>query len=629
MLLQLRNLSLSLGGPPLLNGANLVIEPGERLCLVGRNGAGKSTLLKVLQGSLAVDSGEISRTDGMRIAYLRQDVPDGRDGTIYDIVAEGLGDLGRWLARYEVVSHQLADGQGDLEELSRLQSRIEAVEGWTQGQRIQNVLSRMALEGSLAFSTLSGGMKRRVLLAQALVQSPDLLLLDEPTNHLDIVNILWLEEFLLDFPGTLLFVSHDRRFVRRLATRIIELDRGKLTSWPGSYDKYLQGKEEQLATEARHNTLFDKQLAQEEVWIRQGVKARRTRNEGRVRALEQLRLERSQRRNTLGKATLNTQTVAASGRLVVEAENISKTQGGRQLIKDFSTTIVRGDKVGILGANGCGKTTLINMLLGRLAPDAGQIRLGTQLEVAYFDQLRETLDQEARPIDVVGQGSDVVMQNGKPRHVIGYLQDFLFTPEQARGPISTLSGGERNRLLLAKILSNPANVLVLDEPTNDLDVETLEQLESMLVDYAGTLIIVSHDRDFINNLVTSCIAFEDDGTIKEYVGGYDDYLRQRARPSGKSAPAEKPAANRASEPVVAPRKKLSFNDERERQQLPARIEALELKQAELSAQRADPAFYQGPNEAIQTLTAALKALEIELNQAYQRWESLENTVRGS
>jgi len=625
VLLQLRNLSLSLGGPPLLNGANLVIEPGERLCLVGRNGAGKSTLLKVLQGSLAVDSGEISRTDGMRIAYLRQDVPDGRDGTIYDIVAEGLGDLGRWLARYEVVSHQLADGQGDLEELSRLQSRIEAVEGWTQGQRIQNVLSRMALEGSLAFSTLSGGMKRRVLLAQALVQSPDLLLLDEPTNHLDIVNILWLEEFLLDFPGTLLFVSHDRRFVRRLATRIIELDRGKLTSWPGSYDKYLQGKEEQLATEARHNTLFDKQLAQEEVWIRQGVKARRTRNEGRVRALEQLRLERSQRRNTLGKATLNTQTVAASGRLVVEAENISKTQGGRQLIKNFSTTIVRGDKVGILGANGCGKTTLINMLLGRLAPDAGQIRLGTQLEVAYFDQLRETLDQEARPIDVVGQGSDVVMQNGKPRHVIGYLQDFLFTPEQARGPISTLSGGERNRLLLAKILSNPANVLVLDEPTNDLDVETLEQLESMLVDYAGTLIIVSHDRDFINNLVTSCIAFEDDGTIKEYVGGYDDYLRQRARPSGKSTPAEKPAANRASEPVAASRKKLSFNNERERQQLPARIEALELKQAELSAQRADPAFYQGPNEVIQAVTAALKTLEIELNQAYQRWESLENT----
>ncbi len=622
MLLSLRNVSLSLGGPPLLEHAEFAIESGERVCLIGRNGVGKSTLLKLLQGLLPADEGELVRAPGLRMAYLRQDVPPASVGRIYDVVAQGLGELGELLARYEALSHALT--AADLDELGRLQGRIEAKGGWQYEQQIRSVLSRMDLDGERPFASLSGGLKRRVLLAQALVQSPDLLLLDEPTNHLDITHITWLEEFLLGFNGALLFVSHDRRFVRRLATRLVELDRGRLTSWPGDYDRYLAGKEAELATQARHDALFDKHLAQEEVWIRQGIKARRTRNEGRVRALQALRQTRSARREVTGKARLNVQTAAPSGQLVAELTHVTHGHGERTLIRDFSTTILRGDKIGIIGPNGCGKTTLINILLGQLKPDQGQVRLGSQLEIAYFDQLRVELDEQLTPVDIVGQGHEVVMQNGRARHVIGYLQDFLFEPAQARAPIKALSGGERNRLLLAKLFAQPANVLVLDEPTNDLDVETLEILETLLVEYTGTLILVSHDRDFLDHVVTSCIAFEGDGLLGEYVGGYDDYLRQRSLEPAQPQPPVKAKPQPAAPPSKPQRKRLSYKEEQERQILPARIEALETEQAEISRRLGEPDFYQQTAAQINQINARLKDLADELQLAYARWEALES-----
>jgi len=624
MLLSLRNVSLSLGGPPLLKHAELAINAGERVCLIGRNGAGKSTLLKLLQGTLQADEGELVRAPGLRVAYLRQDVPPASTGRIYDVVAQGLGELGELLARYETLSHTLT--AVDLNELGRLQSQIEAQGGWQYEQQIRSVLSRMGLDGERPFASLSGGLKRRVLLAQALVQSPDLLLLDEPTNHLDITHINWLEEFLLSFSGALLFVSHDRRFVRRLATRLIELDRGRLTSWPGDYDHYLAGKEAELATQARHDALFDKHLAQEEAWIRQGIKARRTRNEGRVRALQSLRQTRSLRREVTGKAKLNVQTAAPSGQLVAELTHVSHGHGERILIRDFSTTILRGDKIGIIGPNGCGKTTLINILLGRLKPKHGQVRLGSQLEIAYFDQLRAELDEQLTPVEAVGQGHDVVMQAGRARHVIGYLQDFLFEPAQARAPIKALSGGERNRLLLAKLFAQPANVLVLDEPTNDLDVETLEILETLLVDYTGTLILVSHDRDFLDHVVTSCIVFESDGRLAEYIGGYDDYLCQR--PAQEPVRPQPSIKTKSQQPVIVQgkpqHKRLSYKEEQERQALPARIEALEAEQAEISRQMVEPDFYQRPAAQINQVNARLKSIADELQIAYARWEALES-----
>lgn len=629
-LLTLRNVTLSFGGPPLLDGVDLQIEPGERLCLVGRNGTGKSTLMKLLDGELQADSGEILARQGLKVARLTQEVPHGLQGDVFDVVADGLGEQGRLLAEYHHVSQQLAGGDETLlTRLERIQHELEACDGWQTNQRVEAVISRLKLPADSEFAALSGGMKRRVLLARELVREPDLLLLDEPTNHLDVAAIDWLEEFLLGWGGTLLFITHDRMFLQNLATRIIELDRGQLTSWPGDYQTYLRRKAEALEAEAQQNALFDKRLAQEEAWIRQGIKARRTRNEGRVRALKAMREERSERRERSGKARVAVTEAERSGKIVIEAQEIGMAYAGRTLFHDFSTSIMRGDKVGILGPNGSGKTTLLQVLLGRLSPQQGKVKLGTNLEIAYFDQHRAQLDEEATVLDNVAAGSDRVEVNGKSKHIMGYLQDFLFSPERARSPVRSLSGGERNRLLLAKLFSKPANLLVMDEPTNDLDVETLELLEELLLDYQGSLLLVSHDRAFLNNVVTSTIAFEGEGELHEYVGGYDDWLRQRRAPqaqAGKGEPvsAAKPKAEKKGETRPA---KLSYKDQRELDALPQRIEQLESELAELQQQMADPAFYQQQGEAISAAGERLSTLEQELAGAYQRWEALEE-LRG-
>ncbi|MCG5502247.1 ATP-binding cassette domain-containing protein, partial [Ectothiorhodospira lacustris] len=547
-LLVFRNIKLGFGRHQLLDGVDLSIEPGERLCLVGRNGVGKSTFMRLITGEMQADDGEIVCRDGLRVAMLEQAVPEGLEGSVFDVVADGLGNVGELVRRYHRLVHDLGERPDDplaLQALERCQHELEAVGGWTLEQRVETVLSRLELQGGAPFDSLSGGLKRRVLLARALVTAPDLLLLDEPTNHLDVDAIQWLEGFLLGFEGSLLFITHDRAFLRRLATRIIELDRGRLTSWPGDYDTYLQRKAEALEAEERQNALFDKKLAQEEVWIRQGIKARRTRNEGRVRALKALRAERSERRERLGTARLQTQSAAPSGRIVAEAENLCFSYGGKPVIRDFSSLILRGDKVGIIGPNGVGKTTLLRLLLGQLQPDAGTVRLGTHLEVAYFDQHRAALDEEASVVDNVGEGRDRVTVGGESRHVLSWLQDFLFEPARARQPVKALSGGERNRLLLAKLFTRPANVLVLDEPTNDLDADTLEMLESRLVEFDGTVLLVSHDRDFLDNVATSVIAWEGEGRFEEYVGGYGDWMRQR--------PVSRVQVAEPARPVAAPK----------------------------------------------------------------------------
>ena len=626
-LMTLRNITLAFGGPPLLDGVNLQIEPGERLCLVGRNGTGKSTLMKLLNGELQADSGELVRDQGLKVARLTQEVPHDISGAVFDVVAEGLGKAGALLAEYHHVSQQLAGGDDKLmSKLERIQHELEAVDGWQLNQKVEAVISRLNLPGESDFSALSGGLKRRVLLARELVREPNLLLLDEPTNHLDIEAIAWLEEFLLGWNGTLLFITHDRMFLQKLATRIIELDRGQLTSWPGDYDTYLKRKEEALEAEAQQNALFDKRLAQEEAWIRQGIKARRTRNEGRVRALKALRNERSERRERSGSARIAVQGAERSGKMVIEASGIGFQYDGKPLFHDFSSTIMRGDKVGILGPNGSGKTTLLQVLLGKLAPQQGTVKLGTKLEIAYFDQHRAQLDEEATVLDNVAEGSDRVEINGQSKHIMGYLQDFLFTPERARSPVRSLSGGERNRLLLAKLFTKPSNLLVMDEPTNDLDVETLDLLEELLLDYPGTLLLVSHDRAFINNVVTSTIAFEGEGRLQEYVGGYDDWVRQHKTSSPTSRTEKKPpATTNAAEAKKAPEKKskLSYKDQRELDALPKRIEELEAEVAALHGAMAVPTFYQQDKSAIAQANERLERLEQELAAAYVRWESLE------
>src|SRR6187455_203007 len=524
MLLQLQNVDFSVGGPLLLDDVNLSIDRGERLCIVGRNGAGKSTLLRLIAGEAQPDDGEVRRF-GSRVAGLAQEVPAGLEGTVFDVVAAGLGELGTLLARYH---HLLHDGDTpDMDALGEVQSRIEAGHGWALETRVEQVLERLGLPEDVEFAALSGGMKRRVLLAQALVAGPDLLLLDEPTNHLDIESIAWLEQFLLDFPGSVVFVTHDRAFLRRLATRIVEIDRGAVTSWPGDYDNFLRRREERMHAEAQANALFDKKLAQEEVWIRQGIKARRTRNEGRVTALKAMRRERAERREQTGNVSLAAAGADKSGKRVFEAKDVSFAFGDRVLVRDFSTVVQRGDKIGLIGANGSGKTTLLRLLLGDLQPQAGEIRTGTNLEIAFFDQLRGALREDWNALDNVSEGREFIDINGARKHVLGYLQDFLFSPERARAPITKLSGGERNRLLLAKLFARPSNLLVMDEPTNDLDVETLELLEELLIDYPGTLLLVSHDRDFLDHVVTSTLAMEGDGIVREYVGGYSDWIRQR------------------------------------------------------------------------------------------------------
>jgi len=626
-LITLQSVSLAYGHVPLLDHVDLAVEPGERVCLVGRNGAGKTTLLRVVAGEAVPDEGEL-RMDG-RVGYLAQDIPLDESRTAFEVVADGLGDLGSLIAEYHAAAHALESAPDDqgLARLGRLQQALEARDGWRLEQRVEALLTRFGLPADQPLSELSGGTRRRVLLARALVNEPDVLLLDEPTNHLDVESITWLEDTLLEWRGALLFITHDRAFLERLATRIVELDRGQLTSWPGDYRNYLQKREERLAVEEQHNALFDKRLAQEEAWIRQGIKARRTRNEGRVRALMQLRRERAERREQQGKVRIEVEHAGQSGKRVVETEHARVARGGRTLIRDLSVNIQRGDRIGIIGPNGVGKTTLLKLLLGELPPDSGTVRHGTKLAVAYFDQQREQLDLEKSVIDNLNLGKDTISVNGRDRHVMSYLQDFLFSPERVRSPVKSLSGGERNRLLLARLFARPANVLVLDEPTNDLDVETLELLEDLLADYEGTVLLVSHDRAFLDNVVTSTLAFEGDGEVREYVGGYSDWLRQRpakaasapkhAEPKPQPAPDAAPVAEHK-----AKSRKLSYKDQRELEQLPARIEALEADQAELHARLSDPALYQQEG-GIAKASARLEEVEAELAEAYARWEVLE------
>ncbi|WP_022954904.1 ATP-binding cassette domain-containing protein [Perlucidibaca piscinae] len=596
-LLSLRDVSIAFGGPNLLHKAQFSLARGERVCLIGRNGEGKSTLFKLIAGELKPDSGEIIRQQGLRMATLVQEVPQAwTEGTVGDLVAGGL--------------QQFPDLAGQLED-------------WEIQTRVAKITTRLELDPEQAFASLSGGRKRRVLLARALVSEPDILLLDEPTNHLDIRSISWIEQFLLGWNGTLLFITHDRSFLATLATRIVELDRGQLRSYPGNYATYLDTKAAQLAAEAHQNAVFDKKLAEEEVWIRQGIKARRTRNEGRVRALKQLRLDRAARRERVGNARLAISDAERSGKLVLEATGLCKRLGGHDLVRDFDAVVMRGDKIGLIGDNGVGKTTLIQLLLGNLAPDSGSVRHGTQLQVAYFDQLRAQLDPEATVIDNVVQGSDFIEINGQRKHALAYLQDFLFSPQRARTPVKALSGGERNRLLLARLFTRPTNLLILDEPTNDLDVETLELLEELLVDYQGTLLVISHDRAFLNAVVTSTWVFEGQGRIVEYVGGYDDWLRQRPQVvatsnSGKSGST----AGQASDSAATPRRKLSYKEQRELDAIPAAIAALEAEQAAAQAALADGSLFISDLARATALTQRLSEIEEALLTLLERWELL-------
>ncbi len=620
-LLHFQNVDYGVGGPLLLDHVDLTIEPGERVCIVGRNGAGKSTLMRLMAGEIRPDDGEVRVQNGVVVARMAQEVPQDTHGSVFDVVAEGLGDLGALLARYHHAVHD-----GDMDAMADAQAQIEARHGWDLDRRVAQVLERLELPGDADFAALSGGMKRRVLLAQALVRAPDILLLDEPTNHLDIEAIDWLEGFLKAFAGSIVFVTHDRSFLRALATRIVEIDRGQVTSWPGDYDNYLRRREERLHAQAQENARFDKLLAQEEVWIRQGIKARRTRNEGRVTALKAMRRERAARREVTGKVKMEAASAQASGKKVIEMTGVSQAFGDRVILRDASTTILRGDKVGIIGPNGSGKSTLLKILLGELTPDAGTVTLGTNLQIAYFDQHRSQLDETRSALENVAGGRDFVEINGSRKHIIGYLQEFLFSPERARAPITRLSGGERNRLLLARLFAQPSNLLVMDEPTNDLDVETLELLEELLLDYQGTLLLVSHDRDFLDNVVTSTLALEGDGRLGDYVGGYTDWLRQR--PVAQATAAASPASPAAPAPVPAAapapaKKKLSFKDQRELELLPARIEQLETDIAARSAAMQDPAFYRQDAAAQQRANTELAAQQAELDAAYARWEALD------
>jgi ATP-binding cassette subfamily F protein uup len=618
-LIQLQRVDFSIGGPLLLEHVDLSIETNERVCIVGRNGEGKSTLMKLIAGELHPDDGEVRVQNGVVIARMAQEVPQDTAGSVFDVVAEGLGDLGRLLARYH---HLLAEG--DFDALGDVQHAIEAQHGWDLDRRVDEVLTQLELPGDTDFAALSGGMKRRVLLAQALVRKPDVLLLDEPTNHLDIEAIGWLETFLKQFPGSILFVTHDRSFLRALATRIVEIDRGALTDWPGDYDNYLRRREERLHAESQANALFDKKLAQEEVWIRQGIKARRTRNEGRVRALKALRNERSERRNLVGNAKMTLANAQASGKKVIDLEHVHQAYGGRVLIDDLSTTIMRGDRVGIIGPNGAGKSTLLKIMLGELQPQRGEAELGTGIQIAYFDQHRMQLDNSLSAVDNVAEGREFIELNGNRKHIVGYLQDFLFSPERARAPITRLSGGERNRLLLAKLFAQPSNLLVMDEPTNDLDVETLELLEDLLTDYRGTLLLVSHDRAFLDNVVSSTLVLEGDGQIGEYVGGYSDWLRQRPTVRGAVVTAKPTASTAAVAAPAVPKRKRSFKEQHELEQLPKRIEQLEGEIGRRSATMNEPAFFQQDSAVIVEANEALATLQAELDIAYARWSELDS-----
>jgi ATP-binding cassette subfamily F protein uup len=627
-LLGLQDVSLAFGGPALLSHADFSMERGERVCLLGRNGTGKSTLLKLLDGTLQPDTGTVVRLTGLSVTRLEQEIPDDVGGTMFDVVAAGLGDAGALLAQYHHASLEVARDASDraLKDLDRLHHALDAADAWQVHTRVATVLQHLSLDPDMPFASASGGRKRQTLLARALVRQPDILLLDEPTNHLDVDAVEWMEDYLVERGITLVFVTHDRAFLRRVATRIVELDRGKLVDWGGDYDTYLSRKEAALEVEAREWAEFDRKLAQEEVWIRTGIQARRTRNEGRVRNLEALRVQRGQRRDRVGNVRMQAQEAERSGRLVVDARTVSFARGERPIVHEFSTTIMRGDRVGLIGPNGSGKTTLLRLLLGQLEPDAGSIRLGTNIEIAYFDQLREQLHEDASVFDTIADGAEFVQVGAQRKHVHGYLQEFLFPPERARTPVRALSGGERNRLLLARLFTRTFNVLVLDEPTNDLDIETLDLLEALLLEFTGTLLVVSHDRAFLDNAVTSTIVFEGQGRIGEYAGGYSDWLRQRP------AIAAAPAAAKSTAPVVAAgraekKRKLSWKESQELAALPELIDARETERAAVYAKLADPAFLRD-GAAVAQASAHLASLEAELAALAERWEALETIASG-
>jgi ATP-binding cassette subfamily F protein uup len=619
-IINLSNISIAFGGPRILDSISFEVQKNQRICILGRNGTGKSTLLKVIAGELVPDSGSVIKEPGLRVAYLSQDVPDNFSGTIADIIIAGAGKAGEMLVRWNVL--HVANSESD--ELHNLQHILDTCNGWQIQTTVDRLLAQIQLDGKQEFSTLSGGMRRRVMLARALVTEPDVLLLDEPTNHLDISSIQWIESFILGSNITLLFVTHDRKLLRRLATRIVELDRGKLYDWSCDYETFLQRKQSVLDAEEREWDRFDKKLAQEEVWIRKGVKARRTRNEGRVRALIRMRNERRKRRERTGTVSMAISESDRSGDRVLQTENLSYTWDDIPIIKSLTLTVMRGDKIGIMGPNGCGKTTLLKLLLGKLQPTDGSIQFGTNLEPVYFDQLREVLDQEKTIWENVAPGGDTVFVNGKPQHIIAYLQDFLFTAERAKTPVKYLSGGERNRLVLARMFTQPSNILVLDEPTNDLDIETLELLEELLSSYGGTVLVVSHDREFLNNLVTTTLVFEENSTVKEYVGGYDDWEKQKQELESKvEKPKEKTVSEKEEKSENKSVKKLSYKEKQILESLPQKIEQLETEQSELNAKLADPGYFQKAGFVAETQDR-LRLIEAELENSYQLWQELES-----
>ncbi|WP_312121521.1 ABC transporter ATP-binding protein [Pantoea vagans] len=636
-LISIHGAYLSFSDAPLLDNTELHIEENERVCLVGRNGAGKSTLMKIINGEQPLDDGRIIYETDLVVARLQQDPPRNITGSVYDFVAEGVEEQAEHLKAYHAISHVVMEDPSDknLNEMARLQSILDHQNLWQLESRIHDVLEQIGLQPATELSSLSGGWLRKAALGRALVSNPRVLMLDEPTNHLDIETIDWLETFLKNFSGSIVFISHDRSFIRNMATRIVDLDRGKLVSWPGNYDLYLEGKEEALRVEEMQNAEFDRKLAQEEVWIRQGIKARRTRNEGRVRALKALRREHSERREVMGKANMQVGEASRSGKIVFELENVDYAVGGKTLVKDFSTQVQRGDKIALIGPNGCGKTTLLRLMLQQLKADHGRVHSGTKLEVAYFDQHRAELDPDRTVMDNLAEGKQEVLVNGKPRHVLGYLQDFLFHPKRAMTPVRALSGGERNRLLLARLFLRPSNLMILDEPTNDLDVETLELLEELIDGYQGTVLLVSHDRQFVDNTVTECWIFEGNGEIGTFVGGYHDAQQQRAAyrqhrsasPTKATANSAKPAAEKSEAKRNV--NKLSYNLARELEQLPQKLEQLEARIGELQAKMTHPDFFSQAHDQTQPVLDNLAQAEQELETAFARWEELESLKNGA